>query len=53
VQGDGDLQFVQSATTLQEAKARVRELGKYWPGDYVIENDETAELIFINTKDEN
>jgi len=42
VQSDGALHFVQSVHTLHDAKARVRELGKLWPGEYVIENEENG-----------
>jgi hypothetical protein len=51
-QVDGELQFLQGLPTLEDAKARVRELGKHWPGDYVIENDETGERAFIDISDE-
>lgn len=38
--------------TLEDAKARVRQIGKLWPGDYVIDNEETGERIFVSTTDE-
>ncbi len=50
---DGALQFVQSAPTLEDAKTRVQELGKHWPGEYLIENQETRARALINTKDKN
>ncbi len=53
VLADGALQFVQSAPTLEDAKTRVQELGKHWPGEYLIENQETRARALINTKDKN
>jgi len=47
VQGDGELHFVVAVQTLDAAKARVRELGETWPGEYVIYNEETGELVFV------
>jgi hypothetical protein len=38
--------------TLQDAKERVRELGRLWPGEYIIENQETRERMFVSTRDE-
>ncbi len=52
VQSDGDLHFVEAVQTFEGAKARVRELGKLWPGKYVIENQETGKRVFVNTRDE-
>jgi hypothetical protein len=52
VQGDGALHFVELAPTLEDAKGRVRELGKHWPGEYVIEDDQTGERLFTNTSDQ-
>jgi hypothetical protein len=43
VQSDGGLHFVKAKQTFDDAKARVRELGDVWPGEYVIENEETGE----------
>jgi hypothetical protein len=51
VQGDGALQFVQAMHTFHRAKERVRELGRLWPGEYVMENEETGERVFVNTSD--
>jgi hypothetical protein len=52
VQSDGKPHFVEEIQTLDGAEARVRELGKLWPGKYVIENEETGERVFLNTRDE-
>jgi len=38
--------------TLLEAKERVRELGRLWPGEYIIDNEERGERLFVNTRDE-
>ncbi len=52
VQSDGDLHFVEAMHTLDDAKARVRGLGDVWPGEYVIDNEETGERAFVSTRDE-
>jgi len=52
LQGDGSLHFVEALPTLDDAKARVRELGEIWPGEYGIENVETGERVFVSTRDE-
>ena len=49
VQDDGVLQFLQATHTLHDAKKRVRDLGKLWPGEYVIENEATGDRVFVNT----
>jgi len=51
VQEDGELHFVVAVQTLDDAKARVRELGETWPGEYVIYNEETGERVFVSTRD--
>jgi hypothetical protein len=50
LQMDGDLHFVEAVQTFDRAKGRVRELGAVWPGEYVIDNEETAERVFISTR---
>jgi hypothetical protein len=52
VQSDGNPHFVEEIQTLDGAEARVRELGKVWPGKYIIENEETGQRVFISTRDE-
>ena len=52
VQSDGDLQFVEAVQTYGEAKQRVGGLGEVWPGEYVIDNEETGERVFVSTRDE-
>lgn len=52
VRDDGSLHFVEAMQTLDEAKARVKQIGKLWPGDYVIDNEETGERVFASTSDE-
>ena len=52
LQSDGDLHFVKAMQTFDDAKARVRGLGGVWPGEYVIDNEETGERVFVSTRDE-
>lgn len=52
VQRDGDLHFVEAVHTFGDARIRVRELGETWAGEYVIDNQETGERVFISTRDE-
>ena len=52
LQNDGHLHFVAAMQTFDHAKRRVRELGKGWPGEYVIDNEETGEWVFVSTRDE-
>ena len=52
LQSDGGLHFVQTVRTFDDAKERVRELGEIWPGEYVIDNQETGERLFVSTRDE-
>ena len=52
VQTDGNLHFVVVVQAFDDAKERVRELGKLWPGEYVIDNEETGERVFVSTEDE-
>lgn len=52
VQSDGDLHFVEAMQTFDDARTRVRELGEVWPGEYVIDNEETGERVFVSTRDE-
>ena len=52
VRDDGSLNFIEAMYTLEDAKARLRQIGKLWPGDYVIDNEETGERIFVSTNDE-
>jgi hypothetical protein len=52
LQSDGNLHFVEAVQTFDDAKERVRELGEVWPGEYVIDNEETGERVFVSTRDE-
>jgi hypothetical protein len=52
VQNDGGLHFIEAVPTLDEARMRVRELGGVWPGEYVIDNEETGQRIYVSTRDE-
>jgi hypothetical protein len=49
VQSDGDFHFVEAMQTFDDAKVRVREIGELWPGEYVIDNEETGERVFVST----
>lgn len=49
VLGDGSLHFVVEAETLDDARARVGELAASWPGEYIIENEETGERVVITS----
>jgi hypothetical protein len=44
--------FSKGIQTLDGAKERVREIGRLWPGKYVIENEETGERVFVSTSEE-
>ena len=48
---DGDLHFVEAVQTFDGAKGRVRELGEVWPGEYVIENEDTEERFSVSKSD--
>jgi hypothetical protein len=52
VQSDGNFHFVEAVQTYDDAIACIRELGDSWPGEYVIDNEETGERVFTNTRDE-
>jgi hypothetical protein len=52
VQSDGNLHFLQATASLDEAKILVSELGEAWPGEYVIENEETGDRLVVSTRDE-
>ena len=51
LQGDGSLHFAEALATFDEAKTRVREIGEVWPGEYVIDNEETGARVFVSTRD--
>jgi predicted transcriptional regulator of viral defense system len=48
VQDDGDLQFVEEAETLEDARERVGNLARLWPGEYIVQNEETGEHVVIS-----
>jgi len=52
LQSDGGLHFVEAVQTFDDAKGRVRQLGKAWPGEYVIDDEQTGERFFVSTRDE-
>jgi hypothetical protein len=41
------LHFVEAVQALDDARARIQTLGDLWPGEYVIQNEETGERISI------
>ncbi len=47
VLGDESLQFVEEAHTLEYARVSVGELARLWPGEYIIQNEETGERVSI------
>ena len=49
VQADGDLQFVEEAETLEDARERAGDLARLWPGGYIIQNEETGERVAITS----
>lgn len=52
VQDNGGLHLVMAFETFDLAKATAREVGKIWPREFVIDNEETGELMFVSTRDE-
>jgi len=47
LRSDRSLHFIEAVQALDDAKARVQELGELWPGEYVIQNEATGEDISI------
>lgn len=47
VQSDGDLHFIKAAQRFNDATAVVRKLGEMWPGEYVIDKEQTREWVSI------
>ena len=47
LRSDRSLHFIEAVQALDDAKARVQELGELWPGEYVIQNEATGEQISI------
>jgi 5'(3')-deoxyribonucleotidase len=48
-QSDGSLQLIETATDVETAKARVRELAAFSPGEYTIADQQTGERISIKS----
>ncbi len=42
---DGELHFVEAAQSIDAAKARVKALAEFWPGEYVIYDGATGERL--------
>ena len=51
LRSDRSLHFIEAVQALDDAKARVQELGELWPGEYVIQNEATGEQISIIVDD--
>ena len=49
VLGDGSLHFVEKAQTLEDATESARDLARLWPGEYIIQNEETGERVVITS----
>ncbi len=49
VRGDGSLHFIEEAETLDDARECVGEFAVVWPGEYVIQNEETGERVVISS----
>ena len=47
LRSDRSVHLVEAVQTLDDARARVQELGELWPGEYVIQNEATGEQISI------
>jgi hypothetical protein len=46
---DGCVLWLESAATLEQAKARVQELAVHAPGEYLLLNQETGSKLAIRT----
>ena len=47
LRGDGSLHFVEEAENLEDARERVADLARLWPGEYIIQNEQTGERVSI------
>jgi hypothetical protein len=48
---DGELYFVESAQSLDAAKARVQSLAELLPGEFIIYDEATGERVFVAAGD--
>ena len=46
---DGSLHFVEEAQAFKDVRERVGELAGLWPGEYIIQDEETGERVLIPT----
>jgi hypothetical protein len=46
---DGNQHFVQEAENVEDARERVGDLAGLWPGEYIIQNEETGERVVITS----
>ena len=49
-QSDGNTYWVERAEDLEAAKARARLLAEYFPGQYLVVDNEAGEKFFIGTR---
>ena len=49
VEGDGSLRLIEEASELERARARVKKLAAFSPGEYIITDQPTGERISIKT----
>lgn len=49
LESDGGLRLIEQADDLERARARVKKLSAFSPGEYVIANQQTGEKISIKT----
>lgn len=49
VEGDGSLRLLEEASELERARARVKRLAAFSPGEYIIANQSTGERISIKS----
>ena len=47
---DGELHFVETAQTFEAARRRVEARAEFWPGQYVIYDQDTGESFFLTTE---
>jgi hypothetical protein len=50
---NGSQHFVGEAENLESARARVGNLAGFWPGEYIIQNEDTGERVVITSRQPN
>jgi hypothetical protein len=46
---DGSQHFVEEGENIEDARERVGDLAGLWPGEYIIQNEETGERVVITS----